>query len=201
MPIARLRTQQLAAGERTDLEAALRDPARFHSDGKEVGLAAIILPVLLIPLEIVLLHEVRSSFRVYGDSEVPLEYFRNLFYLHPAMLWNPLFLELAGAILIPIAIVAIVVYGIRTRGRHGHAITSFGVVRIRGDTLRVLRYADMAETKIEERRRPRYQVITDELELRAKDGGSLVMYGFGLERRKALIDAQVSARVRPFRGA
>ena len=201
MPIARLRTQQLTSGERTDLEAALRDPARFHSDGKEVGLAAIILPVLLIPLEIVLLHEVRSSFRVYGDSEVPLEYFRNLFYLHPAMLWNPLFLELAGAILIPIAIVAIVVYGIRTRGRHGHAITSFGVVRIRGDRLRVLRYADMAETKIEERRRPRYQVITDELELRAKDGGSLVMYGFGLERRKALIDAHVSARVRPFRGA
>ena len=202
MPIERLKTQQLTAGERTDLEAALQDPARFHSDGKEVGLAAIILPVLLIPLEVVLLHEVRSSFRLYADPEAPaLEYFRNLFALHPAMLWNPLFLELAGAILIPIAIVAIVVYGIRTRGRHGHAITSFGVVRIRGDTLRVLRYADMAEAKIEERRRPRYQIITDDLELRAKDGGSLVMYGFGLERRKALIDAQVSARASPFRGA
>ena len=201
MPIERLKTQQLTAGERTDLEAALRDPARFHSDGKEVGLAAIILPVLLIPLEIVLLHEVRSSFRVYGDPEVPLEYFRTLFFLHPAMLWNPDFLQFAGAVVIPIAIVAIVVYGIRTRGRHGHAITSFGVVRIRGDTLRVLRYADMAETKIEERNRPRYQIITDELELRAKDGGSLVMYGFGLERRKALIDAHVSARVSRFRGA
>ena len=201
MPIARLKTQQLTDGERTELEAALRDPARFHSDGKEVGLAAIILPLLLIPLEVVLLHEVRGSFRVYADPEAPLEYFRNLFALHPAMLWNPEFLQLAGAVLIPVAIVAIVVYGLRTRGRHGHAITSFGVVRIRGDTLRVLRYADMAETKIEERRRPRYQIITDELELRAKDGGSLVMYGFGLERRKALIDAYVSARTRPFRGA
>ena len=201
MPIARLKTQQLTDGERNDLEAALRDPARFHSDGKEVALAAIILPVLLIPLEVVLLHEVRGSFRVYADPEAPLEYFRNLFALHPAMLWNPDFLQFAGAVLIPIAIVAIVVYGIRTRGRHGHAITSFGVVRIRGDALRVLRYADMAETKIEERNRPRYQIITDELELRAKDGGSLVMYGFGLERRKALIDAHVSARTRPFRGA
>ena len=201
MPIARLKTQQLTAAERADLEAALKDPARFHSDGKEVGLAAIILPVLLIPLEIVLLHEVRGSFRVYADPEAPLEYFRNLFFLHPAMLWNPLFLEFAGAILVPIAIVAIVVYGIRTRGRHGHAITSFGVVRIRGDTLRVLRYADMAEAKIEERNRPRYQIVTDELELRAKDGGSLVMYGFGLERRKALIDAHMSARARPFGGA
>ena len=201
MPIAHLKTQQLTAGERNDLEAALRDPARFHSDGKEVGWAAIILPVLLIPLEIVLLHEVRGSFRVYADPEVPLEYFWNLFSLHPAMLWNPEFLQFAGAVVIPIAIVAIVVYGIRTRGRHGHAITSFGVVRIRGDTLRVLRYEDMAETKIEERNRPRYQIITDELELRAKDGGSLVLYGFGLERRKALIDAHVSARARPFRGA
>jgi hypothetical protein len=55
--------------------------------------------------------------------------------------------------------------------------------------------------EIEERRRPRYQIITDELELRAKDGGSLVLYGFGLERRKVLIDAHVSARARPFRGA
>lgn len=201
MPIARLRTQQLTDGERTDLEAALRDPARFHSDGKEVGLAVIILPLLLIPLEVVLLHEVRGSFRVYADPEAPLEYFRNLFALHPAMLWNPEFLQLAGAVLIPIAIVAIVVYGIRTRGRHGHAITSFGVVRIRGDTLRVLRYADLAETKIEERRRPRYQIITDELELRAKDGGSLVMYGFGMQRRKALIDAHVSALASRFRGA
>jgi hypothetical protein len=201
MPIARLKTEQLTAGERTDLEAALRDPARFHSDGKEVGLAAVILPLLLIPLEIVLLHEVRGSFRLYADPAAPLDYFRNLFYPDVSMLWHPNFLQFAGAVLIPVAIVAIVIYGIRTRGRHGHAITSFGVVRIRGDTLRVLRYADIAETKIEERNRPRYQVVTDELEVRAKDGSSLVLYGFGLERRKALIDAQVSARVGGFRGA
>jgi len=194
MPIARLKTQQLTAGERTDLEAALKDPARFHSDGKEVGLAAIVLPLLLIPLEIVLLHEVRSS------SAEPLAVFDHFFDFFPwslSILWHGDFLVLAGAVILPIAIVAIVVYGIRTRGRHGHAITSFGVVRIRGDTLRVLRYPDMAETKIEERRLPRHRIITDELELRAKDGGSLVMYGFGLERRKALIDAHVSARVGP----
>jgi len=198
MPIAHLKMQQLTDVERADLEAALRDPARFHSDGKEVGLAAIILPVLLIPLEIVLLHEMRSS------SIRPLAVFAHFFDWFPrslSILWDGDFLVLAGAVAIPIAIVAIVAYGIRTRGRHGHAITSFGVVRIRGDTLRVLRYADMAETQIEERNFPRYQIVTDELELRAKDGGSLVMYGFGLEQRKALIDAQVSARARPFGGA
>jgi hypothetical protein len=196
MPIARLKTQQLTAGERTDLEAALRDPARFHSDGKEVGLAAIILPLLLLPLEVVLVNEMRSV--------SPLEVFDHFFDFFPwslSILWHGDFLLLVGVVVIPVAIVVIALYGIRARGRHGHAITSFGVVRIRGNMLRVLRYADMVETKIEERRRPQFQVITDELELRAKDGGSLVLYGFGLEERKALIDAHVSALARPFRGA
>lgn len=196
MPIARLRTQQLTAGERTDLEAALKDPARFHSDGKEVTIAAVILPLLLIPLEIVLVNEMRSVSL--------LEVFAHFFDFFPwslSILWHGDFLVLAGVVAIPVAIVAIGLYGIRTHGRHGHAIASFGVVRIRGNTLRVLRYADMVETKIEERRRPQFQVITDELELRAKDGGSLVLYGFGLEERKALIDAHVSALARPFRGA
>ena len=188
MPIASLRTRDLSEPERVDLEAALKDPARFHSDGKEVGIAAVVLPLMLIPLEIVLLNEVRGSYRVYGD-EVPRRYFRDLLQPHISMLWNPDFLQLAGAILLPIAIVVIVAYGLTTRGRHGHAITSFGVVRIRGNALRVLRYADIAETRIGERRRPQYQVITDELDVVAKDGTALTMYGFGLERRRALIDA------------
>ena len=188
MPIASLRTRDLSEPERVDLEAALKDPARFHSDGKEIGIAAVVLPLLLIPLEIVLLNEVRGSYRVYGD-EVPRRYFLDLLYPHISMLWNPDFLQLAGAILIPVAIVAIAAYGLTTRGRHGHAITSFGVVRIRGNTLRVLRYADIAETRIGERRPPQYQVITDELDVVAKDGTALTLYGFGLERRRALIDA------------
>jgi hypothetical protein len=188
MPIASLRTRDLSEPERVDLEAALKDPARFHSDGKEVGIAAVVLPLMLIPLEIVLLNEVRGSYRVYGD-EVPRRYFLDLLQPHISMLWNPDFLQLAGAILLPIAIVVIVAYGLTTRGRHGHAITSFGVVRIRGNALRVLRYADIAETRIGERRRPQYQVITDELDVIAKDGSALTMYGFGLERRRELIDA------------
>ena len=188
MPIASLRTRDLSEPERVDLEAALKDPARFHSDGKEVGIAAVVLPLMLIPLEIVLLNEVRGSYRVYGD-EVPRRYFLDLLQPHISMLWNPDFLQLAGAILLPIAIVVIVAYGLTTRGRHGHAITSFGVVRIRGNALRVLRYADIAETRIGERRRPQHQVITDELDVVAKDGTALTMYGFGLERRRELIDA------------
>ena len=186
MPIARLGTEQLAAGERADLEAALKDPERFHSDGKEVTIAAVVLPLLLLPLEIVLLNEVRSSsispFAVF-------DHFADFFPQSLSLLWDGDFLVLAGALIIPVAIVVIAAYGIRTYGRHGHAITSFGVVRIRGNRLRLLRYADIAATKIGERRLPQHQIITDELEVTAKDGSYLVLYGFGLEQRKALIDA------------
>jgi len=189
MPIARLRTQQLTDAERADLDATLKDPSRFHSDGKEIGVACIVLPLMLIPLEVVLINEVKGSYGVYGD-EVPWRYLLDVLQPRISMFWNPEFLQLAGAILLPIAIVAIAAYGLNTRGRHGHAITSFGLVRIRGDALRVLRYADIAETRLGQRRRPQYQVITDELEVVAKDGAILTLYGFGLERRRALIEAR-----------
>ena len=81
MTIVRMRASELTAAERADLEAALQDPARFHSDGKEVGIAAIVLPLLLIPLEVVLLNEVRGSYRLYADPEVPARYFLDLFRL------------------------------------------------------------------------------------------------------------------------
>jgi hypothetical protein len=190
MPVLRLRTNQLSEAERVDLEATLKDPSRFHSDGKEVGIACVLLPLMLIPLEIVLLYEVRGSFELYRDPEAPaVMYFLGLLRPHLRMFVNPLFLEAAGAVLLPIAIVAIAAYGLNTRGRHGHAITSFGVVRIRGNALRLLRYADIEEMKIGERRYPRHQIITDELDVVAKDGSSLTLYGFGLERRRALIEA------------
>jgi hypothetical protein len=40
-----------------------------------------------------------------------------------------------------------------------------------------------------ERGRPQYQIVTDELDVVTKDGTALTLYGFGLERRQALIDA------------
>jgi hypothetical protein len=92
MTIARMRASELIAAERADLEAALQDPARFHSDGKEVGIAAIVLPLLLIPLEVVLLNEVRGSYQLYADPEVPARYFVDLFRLDVRMLVNPEFL-------------------------------------------------------------------------------------------------------------
>jgi hypothetical protein len=188
MPIERLRARDLSEGERAGLEAALRDPVRFHSDGKAVTIACGILPLLLAPLEVVLLYEAHGTYTVYGN---PLHMFEGFWAGFPwslSILWHPNFLEIAGCIALPLALVAILAYGWRTYGRHGYAVTSFGVVRIRGDALQVLRYADLEETGISERNYPLHRIITDELELKAKGGGSLVLYGFRLEEFREQID-------------
>jgi hypothetical protein len=184
MPIERLRARDLSEGERADLEAMLRDPSRFHSDGKEVTIACVILPLLLAPLEVVLLYQMRDA----HPLDILDGFFLGSFPWSLRLLVSFDFAVPAGCIALPIAIVAIAAYGWRTYGRHGYAITSFGVVRIRGEALRVLRYADMEETGISERNYPLHRVITDVLELKAKGGGSIALYGFDLERRRELID-------------
>jgi hypothetical protein len=192
MPIERLKMSELPADERTELEAALRDPQRFHSDGREIMQAAVILPVLLTPLWFVLLNELTGPCGRDGNPfRLCAEIFDDL-YLGVSLLWQAAFLEILGLILIPIAIAGIVSYGLRTRGRHGHVITGFGVVRIRGTALRLLRYADIAEIRHGSRNPPQHRIITDELDVRARDGGSIVMYGFGLEARRRLIEAHLS---------
>ncbi|MBK9386646.1 MAG: hypothetical protein IPN34_17675 [Planctomycetes bacterium] len=149
----------------------------------------MILPILLAPLWYVLLQEFLQPHRGAGNS---LDAFalalRDLSW-HYSMLWRAEFLILLGVVVLPLAIAALMLYGVRTRGRHGYAFTSFGVVRIRGQALRVLRYEDLLELKHGRRDVPRHRIITDELELVAKDGKSLTLYGFGLLARKAQIEA------------
>lgn len=188
MTITRTKTDRLATSERADLEAALRDPERFHSDGKEIGQAAVILPLLLAPLWYVLLQEFLHPHRGAGNTLDAIALALRDLSWHYSMLWRGEFLVLLGVVVLPIAIVGIALYGWRTRGRHGYAITSFGVVRIRGQALRVLRYEDLTELRHGRRDRPQYRVITDELELVAKDGKCLTLYGFGLLARKARIE-------------
>jgi hypothetical protein len=188
MSILRTTPDRLATSERADLEAALRDPERFHSDGKEIGQACVILPLLLAPLWFVLLQELLHPYRWAGNAlEAFKEALRDV-HFGVSMLWQGEFLILAGVVLLPLVIAWLILYGVRTRGRHGYAITSFGVVRIRGRALRVLRYEDLVELKHGRRDRPQYRVITDELELVAKDGKRLTLYGFGLLARKAKIE-------------
>ena len=189
MTILRTRTERLATSERAELEAAVRDPERFHSDGKEIGQAAVILPLLLAPPWYVLLQELVHPHRGAGNTLDAIALALRDLSWHVSMLWSGEFLVLLGVLVLPIAIAGIALYGVRTRGRHGYAITSFGVVRIRGRALRVLRYEDLREIRHGRRDRPQYRVITDELELVARDGKSLTLYGFGLLARKARIEA------------
>ena len=188
MNIARLRLSQFSSGERADLESALGDPTRFHSDGREIGIAGIVMPVLLIPLEIVLFFEVRSDYGVYGN---PLSLLFEYFPSSLRMLWSTTLLPYYGIAALGFVIVAVPRYALLTRGRHGYAIASFGVVRIRGNRLRVLRYEDIAEVKIGSRDYPQHRILTGELEVKAKDGKSLVLYGIGLAARKKLIEDYV----------
>jgi len=192
MSIARLHVNQLQPSEREDLEAALREPDRFHSDGRESGIVGVMVPVLLIPLEFVVFNEVRSSYGGYGN---PLSGFFEYFPSSISMLWDTTFLPYVGFAALAAVIIAVPRYAVRTRGRHGYAITSFGVVRIRGDKLRVLRYEHIADVKSGSRDYPQHRIVTGELEVRAKNGKSLVLYGVGLPARKELIETYLRASV------
>ena len=75
----------------------------------------------------------------------------------------------AAVVLLPWCVATIV----RTRRRCGWAATSFGVMRVFGSKLKLLRYADIAhaERRVVNVRRP-FSV----LELTATDGGRMTMY-------------------------
>jgi hypothetical protein len=149
-------------------------------------MAAIVVPLLLLALEIVLI----ADFESWSFQHIPFEYemlaISLLFLLRSPELWY----HVAIAV-IPAVMVAVATYGLRTRGRHGYAFTSYGVVRVRGQKLRLLRYGDMVGLETAERNYPQHRVITDELELKAADGKSLVLYGFGLGRWRQIIEARM----------
>jgi hypothetical protein len=182
MAIRKMHTRALSPDERRELDAALADPQRFHSDGRPVLLFCTVLPALMLPLIAVLLAESRSLLQ---DGELD----RLLEDMSTSIL-APLYRapELLGAFALALVSVALLAHGLRTWRRHGHAITSFGVVRIRGHALRVLRYEDIAGSRIIERGRPQHRVITTELELAARDGRTMSLFGFDVRARKALID-------------
>jgi len=156
--------------------------------GREVRMAAIVLPPMLLVLEILGIQEVASW--SYHDN--PFEAFLLLF--PHSLLYLPLntdFLSYAGLVVIPLVMVAVPTYWLRTRGRLGYAFTSFGVVRVRGHALRILRYEDIVGFATEERNPPQYQIVTDGLEISARDGKSFTLYGFGLARWQQLVATRV----------
>ena len=189
MPIERLRVRHLSPEERADLESALTDPQRFHAeDRKPFVLGLVGAGWLLFLAEVAIMLECKPCPWEFGDTPQLFEGFFSSLPWSLQFLWHPEVLPLVGSNVVLMAIVAVLAMLLQlwlSRKRQGHALTSFGVVRVRGNSLRVLRYAEIAETRLS---RP----YDDVLEVLDTEGNCLVVDG-GAEW-KPLIDASCSLR-------
>jgi hypothetical protein len=165
--VQKLTVNQLSESERADLEKTF-GTARFVSDEDEAALW-FILPLFAglagIGVGIVHYEEFIESLTLIADHPSMLPYlFINL----------PFLAALAGFL----ACGFDAWYFLRVHGRHGHAVTSFGVVQVRGPSLRVLRYEHIAS--ISQRRfRVAWRRAT-ETTFTAKDGTRLATYATSL---------------------
>jgi hypothetical protein len=158
----------------------LRDPERFHSDGREVMWACVTIPLLSIPILIVLFREARSTIRLYYADQ-PLDL--------GVLSTSP---ELLGFIALLVVAIGCAFYGVLTFGRHGVVITTFGVARVRGGVKKLIRFSEIDSVNFSERRLPTHRVRTDELEVKAKDGRTISFFGFGVQKYKLLIERRWS---------
>ena len=189
MPIERLRVRHLSPEERADLESALTDPGRFHAeDRKPFVLGLVGVGWLLFLAEVAIMLECRQCPWEFGEASQLFEGFFSSLPWSLQFLWHPEVLPLVGSNVVLMAIVAILAMLLRiwlSRKRQGHALTSFGVVRVRGNSLRLLRYAEIAETRVGQLRHGVLDVLDT-------GGNSLVVDG-GAEW-KPLIDARCPIR-------
>ena len=153
----------------------LRDPERFHSDGREVMWACVTIPLLSIPLLIVLFREARSTIQLYYADQ-PLDL--------GVLSTSP---ELLGFIALLVIAIGCAAYGALTFRCHGVVITTFGVARVRGGVKKLIRFSEIDSVNFSERRLPRHRVRTYELEVKAKDGRAISFFGFGIQKYKLLI--------------
>jgi hypothetical protein len=191
MPTERLRVRHLSPEERADLESALKDPERFRiEDRRTFVLGMIGLAWVAVLAEIGVMLECKKCPWKYEDA---LEHFEGFFSSLPwslQFLWHPEVLPLVASnvlLLVIVASVSIIVQALRAgaRKRQGHALTSFGVVRIRGNSLRLLRYAEIAETRVSQSFRDVLEVLDTEDNCLVVDGGA---------EWKPLIDARCPLR-------
>jgi hypothetical protein len=187
MPIERLRARHLSPEERADLESVLKDPERFRVEDRRTFVMGMIgLAWFALLAEIGVMLECKKCPWKYEDALEHLEGFFSSLPWSLQFLWHPEVLPLIASnvlLLVVVAAVVIIIQALRARKRQGHALTSFGVVRIRGNSLRLLRYAEIAETRVS-------QSFADVLEVLDTEGNCLVVDG-GAEW-KPLIDARRS---------
>ena len=191
MPIERLYVHHLSAEERADLESALKDAPRFRfEDRRTFVLGMVGLAWVALLAEIGLMLECKKCPWKYEDA---LEHFEGFFSSLPwslQFLWHPEVLPLIASnalLLVIVAAVAIIIQAWRASAskRQGHALTSFGVARIRGRSLRLLRYAEIAEVRVGHSFAGVLEVLDAEANSLVVDGG---------EEWKPLIDARCPVR-------
>ena len=191
MPIERLRVRHLSPEEQADLESALKDPERFRfEDRRTFVMGMIALAWVAFLAEIGVMLECKQC--PWG-FEYARQHFEGFFSSLPwslQFLWHPEVLPLIASnalLLVIVAAVAMIIQAWRARAskRQGHALTSFGVVRIRGNSLRLLRYAEIVETRVG-------HSFPGVLEVLDTQGNGLVVDGG--EEWKPLIDARRSLR-------
>jgi hypothetical protein len=188
MPIERLRVRDLVPQERADLESALADPGRFRpEDRKTLVLGLIGSAWVLFLAEVAIMLECNRCPWEFGDA---LQLFEGFFGSLPwslQFLWHPTVLPFVASNVVLAAIVAVLAMVVRTwlsRKRQGHALASFGVVHGRGNSLRLLRYARIAQVRGAES-------VHDALEVLDAAGERLVVPGAA--QWKPLIEERRSA--------
>ena len=195
MSIERLRASRLSPGERADLESALESlDSRVFEDRRLISLLLVCAAAWLMLAEVLLLDEVRDSYREKGG---PLRFFEGFFTALPyslLFLFEPDVLLSGACVALPFVIIGLVVYAWH-QDKQVHALTSFGLVRKRRNSLRVLRYADIAEARLGKGWSLARAESAAKLEVFARDGTSLVIYEYrdGLAEWKSRIDARPRA--------
>ena len=188
----RLRASRLSPDERADLESALQSlDSRVFEDRRLISLLLVCVAAWLMLAEVLLIDEVRDSYREEGG---PLRFFEGFFTALPhslPFLIEPDVLLFGACVALPFVIVALVVYAWH-QDEQVHALTSFGLVRKRRKALRLLRYAHVVETRIGKGWSLARFESTDKLEVFARDGTSLVVHGYreSLAEWKSRIDAR-----------
>jgi hypothetical protein len=188
MPIERLRTRHLSSDERADLESTLKTGNYFYESRRLITLSLFCVAAWLMVAEVGLMYQVKESYRRGG----PLRFFEGFVTMLPEsllFLLEPELLLFVASVALPFVMLALVVYAWRT-DLQCYALTSFGLVRMRGSALRLVRYADVAETRVGRGWSFAHAASTDKLEVHARDGTCLVVHGYGLAEWKALIDAR-----------
>jgi hypothetical protein len=191
MPVERLRTRHLSSDERADLESALKTAGNYFFESRRlITLSLVCVAAWLMVAEVGLMYQVRESYRSGG----PLRFFEGFVTGLPEsllFLLEPEFLLFVASVALPVVILALVVHAWRT-DEQCYALTSFGLVRMRGSALRLVRYPDVAETRVGRGWSFARFASTDKLEVLARDGTCLVVHGYGLAEWKSLIDARRS---------